>query len=106
MPVLLPEIAITRPRMPIRTWPGSNRIVSRYRKDGPFRPERADQCALGRSKVKDSLVLGLMIWSVAPTFDGSSALPGIGRAKGPRDRKFSRSRVMLAFRRRRVPLMN
>jgi len=58
-----------------------------YRKEVPL--EFADQCVLGRSKVKDSLVLGLMIWNVAPTFVGSSPLPGVGRMKGPRDRKLS-----------------
>jgi len=102
MPVFLPEITSARPRMPIRILPGSNRIASTYRKEVPL--EFADQCVLGRSKVKDSLVLGLMIWNVAPTFVGSSPLPGVGRMKGPRDRKLSLSRAMLAFRMRRVPL--
>src|SRR2546427_6315668 len=88
--------------VPIRILPGSNRIASTYRKEVPL--EFADQCVLGRSKVKDSLVLGLMIWNVAPTFVGSSPLPGVGRMKGPRDRKLSLSRAMLAFRMRRVPL--
>jgi hypothetical protein len=102
MPVFLPDILIDRPRTATLIMPGSNRIVSRYRKDVPV--EFTDQCVLGRSKLKDSLVFGLTIWSVAPTFVGSSPLPGVGSVKGPRDRKASLSRTMLAFRMRRVPL--
>ena len=53
--------------------------------------------------MNDSDVPGFRIWRLAPTFEGSSPLPGVGGVNGPVDLKLSTSRPLALFRSSLVP---